>query len=209
MSMWFWVLLVSVILIAGGGLYVQLRWGRSPVVYEAMLTIASCYFIAGILVFAWVLHESSHLPPQFDSAAAARPDPKLTSGDVFANATVEDVCTFGWAKDHTDVTEEMRDKVYDEYGRADDSGCCEVDHLIPVELGGSNDIKNLWPQPDDPRPGGLEKDQLEKELHHLVCSGKMSLGKAQKCIASDWVKCWVTNVVLNSEPRSREANRHE
>jgi hypothetical protein len=23
----------------------------------------------------------------------------------------------------------------------------ELDHLIPLELGGSNDLRNLWPQP--------------------------------------------------------------
>jgi hypothetical protein len=62
--------------------------------------------------------------------------------------------------------------------------------LVPHELGGSNDLKNLWPQPDDPRPGDAEKDQLENELHHLVCSGKMPLADAQKCIESNWVECW-------------------
>jgi hypothetical protein len=94
----------------------------------------------------------------------------------------------------------MRGKVYQKYGRTESPGCCEVDHLIPLELGGSNDIKNLWPQPDELRPGDAEKDQLENELHHLVCSGKMSLGEAQKCIASNWPKCWVTYVVPNYGP---------
>ena len=112
------------------------------------------------------------------------------------------------AKEHRHVTEEMRDKVYQEYGRTEGFGCCGVDHLIPLELGGSNDIKNLWPQPDDPRPGDGEKDQLENELHHQVCSGEMSLGEAQKCIASDWVKCWVTYVVPKYGPKWAEANRH-
>jgi hypothetical protein len=53
--------------------------------------------------------------------------------------------------------------------------CCEIDHLIPLELGGSNDVKNLWPQPQDPRPGSFEKDSLENDLHHRVCNGEMSL----------------------------------
>ena len=78
----------------------------------------------------------------FDPATAVRPDPKLTPDDVFPDATAEDVCTPGWATNHRYVAEEMRGKVYQEYGRTEGVGCCEVDHLVPLELGGSNDIKN-------------------------------------------------------------------
>jgi hypothetical protein len=60
-----------------------------------------------------------------------------------------------------------------------DRDCCEVDHLILLELGGSNEIKNLWPEPDDPRPGWDDKDELENELHRPVCSGEMTLADAQ------------------------------
>jgi hypothetical protein len=63
-----------------------------------------------------------------------------------------------------------------------------VDHLIPLELGGTNEMKNLWPQPDEPRPGSAEKYQLENELHAQVCAGKMTLADAQDRIASNWVK---------------------
>ena len=97
------------------------------------------------------------LPLHYDPARAVLPDPKLTPGDTFPGATADDVCSPGWAREHRQVTEGMRNKVYAEYGRSEGLGCCEVDHLIPLELGGSNDIKNLWAQPDDPRPGDAEK----------------------------------------------------
>jgi hypothetical protein len=92
--------------------------------------------------------------------------------------------------------------------------CCEVDHLIPLELGGSNDIKNLWPQPDGQETegkkpgtfekvvGDAEKDQLENELHRLVCTGRMSLADAQKCIASNWLTCWERYVVPLYGPKA-------
>jgi hypothetical protein len=61
----------------------------------------------------------------------------------------------------------------------------EIDHLIPLELGGSNDIKNKWPQPKT-HPGAHEKDILENFMHREVCSGRMPLDEAQKSIALDW-----------------------
>jgi hypothetical protein len=38
----------------------------------------------------------------------------------------------------------VKREAYAEYGRSKEKGkCCEVDHLIPLELGGSNRLKNL------------------------------------------------------------------
>jgi|SRR5208282_2120300 len=157
------------------------------------------------------------IPPlNFDPAHAVLPDPKLTPGDVLPNATMDDVCTPGWAREHRHVTESDRAKVYAEYPDSARTclciggvgNCCEVDHLIPLELGGSNDLKNLWPQPENPRPGDGEKDQLENTLHELVCKKEMQLADAQKCIASDWVKCWEKYVVPKYGPEWAAANRH-
>ncbi|HKW85912.1 MAG TPA: hypothetical protein VJM82_02480, partial [Nitrospiraceae bacterium] len=64
--------------------------------------------------------------------------------------------------------------------------CCEIDHLISLELGGSNDLTNLWPEPYSPAPGAHEKDKLENALHKAVCGGKMTLKEAQQKIATDW-----------------------
>jgi hypothetical protein len=154
------------------------------------------------------------IPPlHFDPARAVMSDPKLTPGDVFPNTTKDDVCTPGWAGEHRHVTESEKGRVYSEYPdwhrtcQCVVSGgdyCCEIDHLIPLELGGSNDVKNLWPQPVDPRPGSLEKDSLEHELHTAVCHGKLSLADAQKCIASNRVECWKRYVVPLYGPHGRQ-----
>lgn len=69
--------------------------------------------------------------------------------------------------------------------------CCEIDHLISLELGGDNGLKNEWPQPYEPRPGAHEKDQVENWLHAQVCSGKIELSEAQKQIASDWYQVYL------------------
>ncbi len=63
----------------------------------------------------------------------------------------------------------------------------ELDHLIPLGLGGCPDCEtNLWPQPRNIFPGAEEKDQVEDYLHRQVCSGALSLAAAQEEIASNW-----------------------
>jgi hypothetical protein len=78
--------------------------------------------------------------------------------------------------------------VYAEYGITErNPGDFEVDHLVPLELGGSNDIANLWPEAAAPPPGFHQKDQVENYLHDQVCSGSMNLLDAQRAIATNWL----------------------
>jgi hypothetical protein len=69
-----------------------------------------------------------------------------------------------------------------------------VDHLIPLELDGDNAIQNLWPEAAEPRPGFHEKDRVENYLHGKVCAGEMSVGEAQRLIATDWLSVWTRSV---------------
>lgn len=125
-------------------------------------------------------------PPE-ESRPGLMPDPKLTPGDVIDGITKEDVCVPGYTKKVRNVPKRVKDQVYEAYGRERQEGvCCEVDHLISLELGGSNDPKNLWPEPYQPRPGAYEKDQVENHLHQQVCNGTITLEEAQKEIATDW-----------------------
>ena len=79
-------------------------------------------------------------------------------------------------------------QVYEEYNVSypEPQGSYEVDHFISLELGGSNDIKNLWPEPASPIPGFHEKDKVENYLHEQVCNNSMTLQEAQREISTDW-----------------------
>jgi hypothetical protein len=68
--------------------------------------------------------------------------------------------------------------------------CCEVDHLISLELGGSNRPANLWPEPYDIVWNAKVKDKLENRLHKMVCAGEIDLSTAQKAIAKDWIAAY-------------------
>ena len=115
------------------------------------------------------------------------PDASCTPGAVFSNATVAQICKAGYAQSVRNVSQAEKDKVFAEYGIAQHpTGSYEIDHEVSLELGGSNDIRNLWPEAASPKPGFHEKDQVEGYLHVQVCSGKMALKQAQTAIATNW-----------------------
>jgi hypothetical protein len=65
----------------------------------------------------------------------------------------------------------------------------ELDHFISLELGGSNDHRNLWPQPYHPAGGQLgahNKDDVEDYLKAQMCSGKMTQAEAIQQITTNW-----------------------
>lgn len=125
----------------------------------------------------------------------ALPDSACTPGAIIADATKEQICTPGYSKNVRDVPTSVKNEVYREYGiESHTTGEYEVDHLVSLELGGSNDIANLWPEPAEPRPGFHEKDKVENYMHDQVCSGAISLEQAQVKIASAWL------TIYNSMP---------
>ena len=119
----------------------------------------------------------------------ALPDAACTPGAIFADATKDKICVPGYSSSVRDVPQAEKDQVYAEYGiTSHQPGQYEVDHLVSLELGGSNDIANLWPEPADPRPGFHEKDKVEDYLHSQVCSGALPLQQAQVQIATNWTQ---------------------
>jgi hypothetical protein len=121
----------------------------------------------------------------------ALPDSACTPGAILPDATSDQICQSGYSSTVRNVPDALKNEVYSEYGITSHApGQYEVDHFISLELGGSNDIANLWPEPAEPRPGFHEKDKVENYLHDQVCSGKMSLQDAQLQIATNWLKIY-------------------
>ncbi len=115
-------------------------------------------------------------------------DPDCTPGAIISTATTDMICQPGYARSVRNVPTSEKDQVFAEYSIASHSpGEYEVDHLVSLELGGSNDIANLWPEAASPKPGFHEKDKVENYLHSQVCSGAISLQQAQIKIATNWL----------------------
>ena len=125
------------------------------------------------------------------------PDLTKTPGVVVHGQTKGKICSTKWGIDARHVTAAMKQQVFAAYGYSgnDDPKCvqdargrrCEVDHLISRELGGADDVKNLWPEAYGTKPWNAQlKDKLENRLHKEVCAGHISLKKAQDMISHDW-----------------------
>jgi hypothetical protein len=119
------------------------------------------------------------------------PDPRCTPGSIDPHVTQADIrstiCKKGWTstvRPPESQTERFKyDVAYPAY-RTPKSVRTELDHLVPLELGGSNDATNLWPEyPPTPNP----KDKVEDALNAAVCEGHVSLTAAQDAIAADWL----------------------
>lgn len=100
------------------------------------------------------------------------------------------MCVRGYSAGVRDVPEAEKAEVYARYGVADVPSAHEVDHLVSLEVGGSNAVGNLWPEPYAGRWGARTKDVLENRLHALVCDGRLGLRRAQRIEAHDWVAAY-------------------
>jgi hypothetical protein len=129
-------------------------------------------------------------------ASGGLQDQACTPGDIIPTATKDQICQSGYSQTVRNVPQSVKDEVYAEYGIASHStGEYEVDHLVSLELGGSNDISNLWPEAASPKPGFHEKDKVENYMHDQMCSGAISLEDAQRQIATNWLD------IYNSMPK--------
>jgi 5-methylcytosine-specific restriction endonuclease McrA len=109
---------------------------------------------------------------------AVLPDPVLTPGEVRTSAAT-DVCGDRRTRQFRHWSRARDDRILAEYGLpTGPHPDFEVDHLIPLDLGGADDDRNLWPEPrrSIEREWNAErKDLLEWKLADLVCSGRLDL----------------------------------
>lgn len=133
----------------------------------------------------------------------ALPDPRCTPGAVDPSVTQADlgstICRSGGytrsVRPPFSLTEQFKRRAEAAYQDPDSSSHTELDHLVPLGLGGASDTRNLWPQPDQGRPAQFDpqdpfgingKDGVEDRLHTAVCAGQVGLVAAQQAFATDW-----------------------
>jgi hypothetical protein len=119
----------------------------------------------------------------------ASPDRRCSPGAYYSGLTRNVICAPNFRTSSIrNVPDSERFAVEQEYGIEPGhyGRTLEIDHIVSLELGGSNAIANLFPEEEDAHPGYRVKDRLENRLHALVCGGAMTLRSAQRRIASNW-----------------------
>jgi len=118
------------------------------------------------------------------------PDERLTPGAT-RPVTANQICSAGGPAEMRPPLPLQR-AVFHEYGMdGAPARNYEVDHLITPALGGTDDIRNLWPEPYSSTEWNAHvKDELEDHLHNLVCGGKLDLNTAQRDMASNWIRAY-------------------
>jgi hypothetical protein len=129
------------------------------------------------------------------NAAVYLPDDRVTPGAV-RTSDASEICAKSFrTAPFRKTTAKMKKTAYALYGVKPNAGICkggcEVDHRLPLELGGDDVQANLWPQPSRPVPGFHQKDILENYLKHAVCIDKtLTLKQAQAQLLGDWYKAF-------------------
>lgn len=116
------------------------------------------------------------------------PDLANTPGVARPGMTAIKVCSTKWGKDARHVSEAMKREVFAAYGMTNTKPpCpCEIDHLVSRELGGADDVRNLWPQSFGSKWNAHLKDKLENRLNREMCAGRITLKQAQEMLVNDW-----------------------
>lgn len=156
------------------------------------------YTLVSVLFFLFTTHYTVAQHYQLPNPTLT---PGVVNGVVIADTTgkqhlvggVEiNICAVDFrTKPFRKTSSSLKSEVCSEYDAK--PGTCpsmlhgEVDHLIPLEIGGQDTLRNLWWQP---APEYKVKDHyVEDLLPKLICTSKITLPEAQKCIASNWVTC--------------------
>jgi hypothetical protein len=144
---------------------------------------AACVFAFAVVAAILSLHART-------SRLAEVPSPHLTPGAA-RTMDRDEICRSPLPKNQV-VSADLRRRVLQAYGVANaDPRKFEVDYLITPALGGSDDIRNLWPQPYVSTVWNAHvKDELEDRLRDLVCQGQLDLADAQRDISSDWIAAY-------------------
>jgi hypothetical protein len=176
-------------------------------------TIALILIVLSIaLIVVWIVSHRPTAPVQPPAPSGeAEPDRALTPGVVDPGATDANICAHDWgpgappvpgggdltySKAARHTSSRLKDAVFAEYNLAnphDGGHSYEVDHRVPLSLGGADVRENLWPE--SRRGDGLNawtKDRLEYHLYRMVCHpepgvARLPLAQAQAAFTGDWV----------------------
>jgi len=146
------------------------------------------------MAFAIALIGAATMTVAADNQQTGLPSSFLTPGDA-RKVSKEQICAPGYAASIKATKESTKEEAFSRYGLRDGKSTTEtLDHLIPVELGGTDSVENLWPEPARGEWNAAQKDALEQKLLALVCDGTLTVKQAQSAIKKNWVQAYTQYV---------------
>jgi hypothetical protein len=149
----------------------------------------ACALVLMVVSGLWILRHQ--VEARSSGYSRMLPDPGFTPGAT-REVALADLCATDSDEVVRSVPSSLQERVFQEYGiRGVPAEEFEVDYLITPGLGGSDDVRNLWPEPhSNTMWNSYVKDQLEDHLHRMVCQRKIGLSEAQREIASNWIAAY-------------------
>src|SRR5262245_34642729 len=132
-------------------------------------------------------------------ALAQLPNNYKTPGAV-TKAKMDQICKADYAAAVKPVAGWQKNEALERYGVRVDGFAGELDHLVPVSLGGSNDPDNLWPFHASGSYDLAANQALAARLPDMVCAGKLSPKDAQDAFKKDWTKAYTTHMTTLNAP---------
>lgn len=162
------------------------RWLWSPL-RQPMIYAAAALLIATLSI-SWIHHRAMQQGMTY-AEDHPMPNPRLTPGAVKQVAYTE-ICPAQDDDKDPAVPAEIQQAVFKEYGvrQSAHKQKFQLDYLINPQLGGTGEMRNLWPQPYGSTVWNADaKDALEDRLHAMVCQREIDLPDAQRELATDWI----------------------
>lgn len=172
----------------------QPRWWTNAFAPRGWAYVFAAALLLAASTMGWLHRSASQRQTGGISASFATgpllPDTRLTPGATHP-VTAEQICV-GSGPAEARPPLRLQQAVFHEYGMdGAPAREYEVDHLITPALGGTDDIRNLWPESyTSTEWNAYVKDDLEDHLHDLVCGGKLDLATAQRDMASNWIQAY-------------------
>jgi hypothetical protein len=129
-------------------------------------------------------------PSSADPAIPRASEPGALNPDVTQATIGSTVCVAGWTRTvrpPSSWTRPIEERLLVEYGYAGTPDDYELDHRVPLAVGGApRDLRNLWPESWDGPTGARAKDTIERRVHDRVCSGRLTLAEGQAVFLGDF-----------------------
>lgn len=144
-----------------------------------------------LAVFACIYSWSAPVLAVTDLPLASTPgsvDPAVTQENIS-----ETVCVPGYTRTvrpPVGYTNQIKQEMLEnEYAAQGDLKSTQLDHLVPLIVGGHpSDRDNLWVQSYAGPRGASFKDQCERRSGQALCRGEITLEEAQRGFMNHWIQ---------------------